>query len=116
MSTSLLYHAFGIRGYTYLLTEYHHGQVFFTIGQDPDTLRCSGCGSRDVGSRGHVERRFKSLPIGGKPVSIVFPVPRIACSACGAQAQLRMTRAAQLSVPSIAWALNRSGPPWPAGA
>ena len=90
MSTSLLYHAFGIRGYTYLLTEYHHGQVFFTIGQDPDTLRCSGCGSRDVGSRGHVERRFKSLPIGGKPVSIVFPVPRIACSACGALRQVEI--------------------------
>ena len=90
MSTSLLYHAFGIRGYTYLLTEYHHGQVFFTIGQDPDTLRCSACGSRDVGSRGHVERRFKSLPIGGKPVSIVFPVPRIACSACGALRQVEI--------------------------
>ncbi len=90
MSTSLLYHAFGIRGYTYLLTEYHHGQVFFTIGQDPDTLRCSGCGSRDVGSRGHVERCFKSLPIGGKPVSIVFPVPRIACSACGALRQVEI--------------------------
>ena len=90
MSTSLLYHAFGIRGHTYLLTAYHHGQVFFTIGQDPDTLRCSACGSRAVRSRGHVERRFKSLPIGGKPVSIVFPVPRIACSACGAVRQVEI--------------------------
>jgi len=90
MSTSLLYHAFGIRGYTHQLTEYHHGQVFFTIGQNPDRLRCSGCGSRDVGSRGHVERRFKSLPIGGKPVCIVFAVPRIACSACGALRQVEI--------------------------
>ena len=90
MSTSLLYHGFGIRGYTYLRTEYHHGQVVFTIRQDPDTLRCSACGSRDVGSRGHMERRFKSLPIGGKPVSIVFPIPRIACSACGALRQVEI--------------------------
>ena len=88
MSTSLLYHAFGIRGYTYLRTEYHHGQVFFAIRQDPDTLRCSVCGSRDVRSRGHAERRFKSLPIGGKPVSIVFPIPRVECAACKALRQV----------------------------
>ena len=90
MSTSLLYHGFGIRGYAYVRTEFHHGQVFFTIRQGDDTLRCSACGSRDVGSRGHVERRFKSLPIGGKLVSIVFPIPRIACSACGALRQVEI--------------------------
>ena len=31
MSTSLLYHAFGIRGYKYVRTDYHDGQVIFTI-------------------------------------------------------------------------------------
>jgi transposase len=90
MSTGLLYHGFGIRGYSYLRTEYHRGQVVFTIRQDPDTLRCSVCGSRDVRSRGQAERRFKSLPIGGKPVSVVFPIPRIACSACGALRQVEI--------------------------
>ncbi len=40
MSTSLLYHGFGIRGYAYVRTEYDHGQVSFAIRQDPDTLRC----------------------------------------------------------------------------
>jgi hypothetical protein len=30
MSTSLLYHAFGIRGYHHVRSEYHHGQVTFT--------------------------------------------------------------------------------------
>ena len=90
MSTSLLYHGFGIRGYAYMRTEYHHGQVLFTIRQDPDTLRCSVCGSRDVGSHGHAERRFKCLPIGGKPVSVVFPIPRVACAACGALRQVEI--------------------------
>jgi len=90
MSRSLLYHGFGIRGYTYLRTEYHHGQVVFTIRQDPDALQCSACGSRAVRSRGHAERRFKSLPIGGKPVSIVFPVPRVTCLACGALRQVEI--------------------------
>ncbi len=32
------------------------------------------------------------------------------------QTTLRVTRAAQLLVPSITWALNRSGPPWSRGA
>ena len=30
MSTSLLYHAFGIRGYHYRRTDYHDGQTIFT--------------------------------------------------------------------------------------
>ena len=41
MSTSLLYHAFGIRGYHYVRTEYVDGQVTFTIRQEPETCRCS---------------------------------------------------------------------------
>jgi hypothetical protein len=35
MSTSLLYHGFGIRGYEYVRTEYRAGEVTFTIRQDP---------------------------------------------------------------------------------
>ncbi len=36
MSTSLLYHAFGIRGYDYVRTDYQDGRVIFTIMQDPE--------------------------------------------------------------------------------
>lgn len=82
MSTSLLYHGFGIRGYAYVRTEYRHGQVFFTIRQEGDTLRCPACGARGVRTRGHAERCFKSLPIGGKPVNIVLPIARVGCAAC----------------------------------
>ena len=64
MSTSLLYHAFGIRGYDYVRTDYLGGEVIFTIAQDAEDRRCSACGSRDVSSRGHAERRFRNLPIG----------------------------------------------------
>ena len=66
MSTSLLYHAFGIRGYEYVRTDYQDGQVIFTIHQEPETCRCSACGSARVIHRGHVERRFRSLPIGSR--------------------------------------------------
>ena len=48
MSTSLLYHAFGIRGYQYTRTDYQGGQMIFTIHQGPETCRCSACGSARV--------------------------------------------------------------------
>ena len=54
MSTSLLYHAFGTRGYQYVRTTYTGGQLMFTIRLDPKTCHCSACGSHDVVSRGHV--------------------------------------------------------------
>src|SRR4051812_21373077 len=88
MSTSLLYHAFGIKGYRYVRTAYVQGQTIFTLGQEPDTYRCSACGSADVVSRGHVERRFRCLPIGLRPTSLVLPIPRVECRACGVVRQV----------------------------
>jgi transposase len=87
MFTSLLYHAFGIKGYRYVRTAYVQGQTIFTLGQEPDSCRCSACGSADVVSRGHVERRFRSLPIGPRPTFLVLPIPRIECRACGVARQ-----------------------------
>jgi transposase len=88
MSTSLLYHAFSVRGYRYVRTVYTEGQVLFTIRQEPKTCRCSACGSGDVTSRGQVERRFRSLPIGARTTSLVLPVPRVECRACGVVRQV----------------------------
>lgn len=83
MSTSLLYHGFGIRGYRYVATEYVDGGVVFRIEQDLATCRCSACGSDHVAPRGEVERPFRSLPIGGKPVTVRLTVPRVKCLDCG---------------------------------
>src|SRR5918998_3772604 len=91
MSTSLLYHAFGIQGYRYVRTGYVQGQTIFTLGQGRDTWRCSACGSADVVSRGHVERRFRSLPIGPRPTFLVLPIPRTECRACGVVRQVDVT-------------------------
>jgi transposase len=90
MSTSLLYHAFGIRGYKYVRTDYPDGQVIFTIRQAPETWRCSACGSTRVQSRGHVERRFRSLPIGSRTTAVVLPIPRVECRACGVVRQVEV--------------------------
>jgi transposase len=90
MSTSLLYHAFGIRGYEYVRTNYEGGEVIFTIRQDPDDCRCSACGSREVTSRGHAQRQFVSLPIGSRKTSVVLPIPRVACRTCGLVRQVEV--------------------------
>ena len=87
MSTSLLYHAFGIRGYDYLSTAYEEGRVTFTIRQRRHTYRCAVCGARDVHPHGHEQRTFRAVPIGGRPVRIVLPIPRVECRHCGVTRQ-----------------------------
>ena len=49
MSTSLLYHAFGVRGYRYVRTDYVEGDVVFTIKQTRNSCRCPVCGSDAAG-------------------------------------------------------------------
>lgn len=90
MSTSLLYHAFGIRGYEHVRTDYQGGQTIFTIRQEPGTSRCPACGRRDVRPRGQVERRFRSLPIGSRATVVVLPIPRVECPACGVVRQVEV--------------------------
>jgi transposase len=83
MSTSLLYHGFGVRGYRYARTDYLEGEVVFTIEQDRDRLRCSACGSDQLTCHGGETRLFRSLPIGDRPTHLLFSVPRVECHACG---------------------------------
>lgn len=86
MSTSLLYHGFGLKGYVHRRTEYVGGEVCFTV-EPAGRLRCSACGSREVIRRGGRPRRFRGLPIGRRPVWIELTVPRLECKACGAVRQ-----------------------------
>ena len=88
MSTSLLYKAFGVRGYHYVKTEYPGGRVAFTITQRRERYRCANCGSGDVIGKGKSLRTFRTLPIGGKPVELRFCVPRVECRHCGVVRQL----------------------------
>jgi transposase len=90
MSTSLLYHAFGIRGYTYTRTDYQDAHTIFTIHQEPETCRCSACGSPKVQSRGRVERRFRTVPIGRRATFVVLPIPRVECQDCGVVRQVKI--------------------------
>ena len=82
MSTSLLYHGFGIRGYRYVRTEYVEGGVVFAIERKPETCRCAVCGRRTCASKGGSCGGF-GLPIGSKRVALVARIPRLACHDCG---------------------------------
>jgi transposase len=90
MSTSLLYHAFGVRGYRYVKTLYAEGKVFFTIVQPRESYRCPACGSVRVIGRGQSDRCWRTLPIGGKPTYLLLAVPRVECLDCGVVRQVKV--------------------------
>jgi transposase len=90
MSTSLLYHAFGVRGYSYQKTEYGEGKVTFTLEQPRESYRCPECGSDDVIGRGTSPRTFRTVPVGGKAVFLAFSVPRVECNVCGVVRQVKL--------------------------
>jgi len=90
MSTSLLYHAFGLVGYRYVRQEFREGRVIFRIEQPRERLRCPDCGSDNVWAQGGVERTFRTVPVGSKPVLLQFKVPRVHCFACGQVLQVKL--------------------------
>ena len=90
MSTSLLYHAFGVRGYMYVKTEYAKGEIIVTIELPRERYACSACGSTDVIGRGQNLRRFRAVPIGRKPVYLALAVPRVECRGCGVVRQVKL--------------------------
>jgi transposase len=94
MSTSLLYRAFGVRGYRYGRMAYEKGSVVFTITQPRKSYCCAVCGSEDVIGKGKTSRRFRTVPIGGKRVYLDLAVPRVQCGSCGAIRQVHIGFAA----------------------
>ena len=84
MSTSILYHGFGVCEYRYLKTEYRDGTLIFHMEKSSDKQRCAGCGSRDVIKKGKFVRKIRTLPIGAKGVFLVIHLHRLLCRSCGA--------------------------------
>jgi len=95
MSTSLLYHTWGIRGYTYIHARYENGSTIFRVEQKDSSLRCSCCKSRKLKKRGAFDRTFRATPVGNRPVFIELPVQRVECLACGAVRQVKVQFARQ---------------------
>ena len=70
---SLLYHAFGLKGYRHLRTRYEGGEILFEIEPDgpPDAP-----GGHHLIRRGFRWRHVRTVSIGFKPVWLVVKVPR----------------------------------------
>jgi transposase len=90
MSTSLLYHMFGIRGYEYRRSDFFEGRVCFSIEQPRKSYRCSECGSAAVHGQGHKERFLQTVPIGMKPTFICLKVARVICFQCEHTRQVKV--------------------------
>ena len=87
MSTSLLYHGFGVRDYRYMGTKYVRGGVIFRIERKMESCRCTVCDSENVWRQGAAVRWFRTVPIGGRGVELEASIPRLACQDCGAVRQ-----------------------------
>jgi transposase len=94
MSSTLLYRAFGFRQYQCERTTTDDGVLTLHLVQDPKHDRCSYCQSPNVIRHGAEERTVRTVPIGGKPVELRLPVPRLGCRNCGRvrQAAIRFAR------------------------
>ena len=79
MSDSLLYHAFGVRGYCSLGTRYEGGEVFIRIEPPRESLRRSACGHSHVHVVEWFRCRWRALPIGARSVWIEMFVPKVQC-------------------------------------
>jgi transposase len=90
MSTSLLYHGFGIVGYRYVSQSFEEGRVTFRIDKPRERHRCSHCGSSRVWDQGGVDRKFRMVPIGSKPTFVTLRVPRVLCFDCDKIRQIKL--------------------------
>lgn len=89
MSAAILYHMMGVRGYRYVGKKIVPGGMEITIACHRPTCPC--CGSAKVWRKGGKTRRFRSVPIGKKSVTLIIEVPRVHCLDCGALKQVHLT-------------------------
>lgn len=82
MTSSELYHGFGLEGYRTVATRFEDGKMVLEV-EATRAPRCAGCGSVHVIGRGRFSREFTAPPMGHKKVVIRLSVPRVECRACG---------------------------------
>lgn len=83
MSTSLLYHAFGVSGVKYLSTNYSDSQVTFHAEMTTQCLQCPKCAGLHFKFRGKHTRRFHMIPFGKKQCFLDLILHRVECRGCG---------------------------------
>ena len=82
MSTSVLYHAFGLKGIRHTSTHYRSDAVIFRAEMTDDFIRCPKCGCRQATFKGRKTRWFFMSPIGRKKCYLVLDFHRLKCVRC----------------------------------
>jgi len=95
MSTSLLYHGWGLKGYRHVRSHYGGGKLIFTVQPNARSLTCPVCHGRDILHHGSIYRMWREVSIGSKPVFIQMGIPRIECRECSTIRQVKVSFAYQ---------------------
>lgn len=83
MSTSILYHAFGLKGICYTSTHYNADAVILRAEMTDALIQCPKCGCREATMKGQKTRWFFMSPIGRKKCILVLDFHRLRCVDCG---------------------------------
>ena len=85
MSTSMLYHAYGIKGVQYNSTQYKDGCVFYSAEMTEKEIPCPKYHCKESHFKGQKSRQFKMVPIGFKKCFLNLILHRLKCTGCGYQ-------------------------------
>lgn len=82
MSTSILYHAFGLKGIRHTSTHFKSDAVIFRAEMTDALVRCPRCGCRKATLKGQKTRWFFMSPVGRKKCMLVVDFHRLKCEDC----------------------------------
>jgi transposase len=82
MSTSILYHAFGLKGIRYSSTHYNGDALIFRAEMTDALIQCPQCGCRKATMKGRKTRWLFMSPIGRKKCMLVLDYHRLRCADC----------------------------------
>ncbi len=83
MSTSILYHAFGLKGIHYEATRYFGDSIMIRARMSDQYVRCPKCGGRRATFKGHKWRLLRMSPMGRKRCFLDLLLHRLKCQDCG---------------------------------
>lgn len=87
-TTSYLYHAYQIRGFKFVSTEYSGDDIRFRIDFSDTSIRCPECHTAKVTKNGSRIRTFRLPPTNNKKLFVTLPVQRVICQDCRFDGQL----------------------------
>jgi transposase len=82
MSTSILYHAFGIKGIHYESTSYEGNAILISARLTDQYIKCPECGCRKATFKGCKRRKVLMSPMGRKKCYLDLLLHRLKCREC----------------------------------